>query len=159
MKLSLPWKSNRTMGLEIVDRRLLDPLHCNACSAARFKFALKIFQRFVGRLEEVAIHAREFAIDLFLPHDVFNAIDCCGVTLRGHARAIFAMQFLQLVISIIQRVDQMGGRSPGHPATDQSIVQHYHTATSACQSVGNRETGNPCADNAGIGFQIFAQRV
>src|SRR5438876_9062506 len=86
--------------------------------ADRPKFSLKVFEELVRRFKEISIEPFEAAVDLLIGCDFFNAINRSTVTLCGHARAIFAMIFLEIVIPIVERIHQMGRGAAGHTPTD-----------------------------------------
>ena len=122
MNLSLTRKSNRRAGIEIFNRSTVDPLHRQTGTLAGLKFSFQICARLVRRLEQIAVEPLELAVNVFVRDDPFDAIDGCAVTLRGHARAIFAMISFQIVVAIIQRVHQMRCGAASHPTPNQSII-------------------------------------
>ena len=118
MNLTLTRKPDCAVSIEILDRCAFDPFHCQAGSLTGLKFSLKVFEELVRRFKEISIEPFEAAVDLLIGCDFFNAINRSTVTLCGHARAIFAMIFLEIVIPIVERIHQMGGGAAGHTPTD-----------------------------------------
>ena len=59
------------------------------------------------------------------------------MTLRGHARTIFAVIFLEIVIPVVESSDEMRSCACRHPAPDPAIVQNDYVAARPCQRIGN----------------------
>src|SRR3954447_194825 len=122
MKLRLPRETDRYAGVESVHRRLLRPLHVQTGSWEGIEFLGQLPLRLVRRIEEISIEPLESAIDLLLRHNLFDAIDRRSVAFRRQTCPFFPMIFLEVVKSIIQRVDQVRGCPRGHAVADRTIV-------------------------------------
>jgi hypothetical protein len=70
--------------------------------------------------------------------------------------AAFAVEFLEIVIAIVQRVHQVRGGARRHPPADGAVIQHDHFLASVTQLIRNRQSGNARADDADVRRTIFA---
>src|SRR3954464_5157911 len=123
MKLRLAWEANGAMRVEVRDRRARHPLHVEPGSLAGVEFLLQVFQRLVRRLEQVTIQSLEIALDLSLENDAFDPINRGAMALRRHPRPVFSMIFLEVVVAIIERVDNMRRGPARHSAPDGAVVE------------------------------------
>src|SRR5215203_3505140 len=159
MELRLVQKPYRWSGIEGVDRCAFRPFDRKTGAPARFKFLAEVFRRFVWRFKQITIEPLELALDSFLAHDSFHEIDGRGVTLRCESRALLAVQLLQFVVPIIERIHNVRRGSSGHPAANHPVVDYHHASALTDKRVGDREPCNPGADYADIGSRVLAQRV
>ena len=118
MNLTLTRKPDCAVGIKILDRRALNPFYRQAGSFTGLEFPLKIVERFVRWFKQISIEPLEAAVDLLSSRDFFNAINRGAVTLRGHARAVLAVIFLEIVIPIVERIHQMGRGAASHTTSD-----------------------------------------
>ena len=72
------------------------------------------------------------------------------MTLRRHARSVFAMARFELVVAIVQCRHQMRGRSGGFTAAGLAIVNDQNRAAIASHVKGDRQSGDACANDADI---------
>ena len=126
VKLSLPWKMQTRPGIERLQRSPLELANVNQTSTMRRRqFVVEHFHSSARWNEKIAIHSLEFAINLFTAHDLFDPIDCSGVTLRGQTRTILTKQPLKLIEPIIQGVAQMRRGARSHAAANWSVVEYH----------------------------------
>src|SRR4029079_18716097 len=64
------------------------------------------------------------------------------------------MQFLYLIVAIVERVAQMRSRPSGLAATDRAINDHNYRASSTCEHVGGRHSGNAGSNYADASAHI-----
>src|SRR5204863_5386450 len=102
-------ETQRWTGVER-QRRARNFFHGAQTSAmSGFEFAIDVFRIAVGRLPQIAVEAREIAIDNFVVNDAFDCVDGGGMTFGGELRAAFAMQAFEFVEAIIERIDEVRG--------------------------------------------------
>ena len=64
------------------------------------------------------------------------------------------MQFLYLIVAIVERIAQMRSRSSGLTATDWAIIDHNYRASSTREQVGGRHSGNAGSNYADASAHI-----
>src|SRR5438270_7403979 len=126
MKLSLPRKIQAGPRIKRFQRSALEPADVEqTCTMRGRQFVVEHFDSSARWNEKIAVHSLEFAINIFVAHDLFDTIDCSGMTLRRQARTIFTEQPLKLIKTIIERVAQMRRGARSHTAPNWSIVKHH----------------------------------
>ena len=159
MNLSLVRESDRTMSLERFDGRVLDPLHRQPGTLTCFEFLFQVLQRLVRRLKQVTVNSLEIALDLFGGGNSFHPIDRRAVALRRHSRPVFAVVFLDVVITVVERVHQVRRCPRCHPAADRAVVDHNHFLARSAQLVGDGQPRDACANNEDVAASVLAQRM
>src|SRR4030095_4916766 len=124
MELRLARKPNRRPRIKGIDLCSIYPFDIEPRTETGLELFAQIIDRLIGGLEQVSIHALEFAVDPFIPHHILDEMNRRGVTLRRVTRTLLAMQLLDLVIAIIERVDYVCRCSCVHAATDRAIINH-----------------------------------
>src|SRR5262245_14853026 len=74
--------------------------------------------------EKITVNPFEIAVDRFISHDRFDAIDGRTMAFRGEPCRFCAVKRLQLKVAIIERVGQVGRRPRGFTTARRSIVNH-----------------------------------
>ncbi len=112
----------------------------------------------VGMPGEIPVHAHEPAIEAFLLHDRFDAVDRGGVAGRRQPRPSHAMHSFELDVAIVQRIAEVSGRATRFAAADGVSLEHYHAQTRSDQVVRGREPGDAGANDAHIRLDRGVQR-
>src|SRR5207244_2713900 len=87
-----------------------------------FELALQVRDRAAGWQKEIAVDPLKLAVNFFAGNDRLHPIDRGGMTLGVKPSKFFAQHFLDLKITIVERVDQVRGGAPGHATADRSVV-------------------------------------
>src|SRR4051812_1128283 len=125
MKLSLSRKAQSFARVEVFDRRSLNHLDGGQpCAMHCFQLIFKLLFRFTGRSEKVSVEPLEFAVNPLLFHDCFNPVNGSRMALGCETRAARPVQTLKLVETVVERIDQMRRRPPGHASSDGSVVYY-----------------------------------
>ena len=107
--------------------------------------------------EQVAVEAREVAVDALLAHDGLDAVDRRGVAVGGEPRALAAVQLLDLEVAVVEHVGEVRGGRLRHAAGDRAVVEHRHLLARAGEQVGGGQAGDAGADDADVDVQVFLQ--
>jgi len=109
-------------------------------------------------LHQVAVDAREAAIDAFAQADRLDRIHRRGMALRRAPRAVFAEQAFEVVVAIVQRAAQMPAGARGLAAAQVALFEHHHVAPFAGQLVGGGQAGDAGADDADVALRVGGER-
>jgi hypothetical protein len=146
-------------GLEGRHRRAIDEVDTHDSGAAGGR-GLELQKRQIGggRGEQVSVDTLEVAFDRFTIDGAFNGIDTGGMAFGGESGALRSVNSLELDITLIEGDGEMGGRSTSLAAPRLSVIQNDDAAAMQKQSVRDRESGNPGADDADIGLRVVIER-
>jgi hypothetical protein len=157
---ALAWEAKAGSRVETVDGRGAHPFEpLDAGAQRRLVFAQQLVGVAARRQEEIAVEALEVAVDLLVRDDGADRLDGGGVALRGEPRAVGAVQPLDLVVAIVQRGGEVGGRGRGHAAADGPMVQNDYALPFLGEKVGARHARDAGADDAGVGSRIRVERL
>jgi hypothetical protein len=109
--------------------------------------------------EQVAVDAREVAVDLLLARDRLDAVDGGAMALGGEADPALAVDLLQLEIEVVHLVAEVGARPAGHAAANRPVVEHGDAHAGLRQQVRGRHSCDARADDAGIHLQVALERA
>src|SRR5262245_27897974 len=109
MKLPLLREAQTRPRVERRQRRALEQLDAAEPRPPRgVKLAPQDVMVRLGRTEQVAVHTPKIAVDLLVPHNLFDAINGQRMALRGQARVFLAAHTLDLEVAIVQSACQVG---------------------------------------------------
>ena len=158
MKLRLPRKAQRRAGVEGGQRGAIDPGDADQPGAMRgLQLLVELSDIVAGRHEQIAIDAGKVAVDRVVVDDALDLVDRGRVTFRREAGAVGAVQALEVVESIVERVDQVRRRPARLAARDQAIVNDDDPLSGLPEPVGRRQSGDPGADDADIGGDVAVE--
>jgi len=120
-------------------------------------FPVEGFRRVALGEEEVAVQAREIAVDALSRDDGVDALDGLGMALRRQARAFAPVQLLDLEIAVVVHVRQMPGAHLRHAARDRAVVEHRHRLPRLGEQVGGRHSGDARADDANVDIDVLIE--
>lgn len=123
--LRLPPEAQAPPGVELRERRPFGPLHGDAGTQRRITLALEELGLLAVREEEISVQPLEVALDPLGRDVALDQVDRRSVTLRGEARALRAMQMLELVIAVVDGGDEVCGRPTRLAATDRAVVDDH----------------------------------
>src|SRR2546423_12846852 len=156
MKLRLLWKSQYAVAVNFPDRNTINALDLVQTGAMnRFQLRFQIRHRPAGRNKKITIESFEIAFDLVRRHDLFDPIDRGSVTLRVKPGTFCTEHFFHFGVALIERIDEMGGGSSGHAATDRTVIDERNMSIFTRKQIGGRHAGDSRADNAYVGCDIF----
>ena len=112
---------------------------------------------FTRRNEEVAVQPREVAFDPFVLDDSLDAIDRCRVALGSEASAFLPVQALQLEITVVEGVHQMGRRATGLSAPQRPVVQDHDRLAFSTEQISGGQAGDARPDDTYIRRGVFGQ--
>jgi hypothetical protein len=108
VELPLFGKCRQGSGIERANGARSSMCHrAQARAVRRFELALERRALVAFGEEQVAVDAREVAVDALLPHDGLDAVDRRGMAVGGEARAFAAVQLLDLEVAVIERVGEV----------------------------------------------------
>jgi hypothetical protein len=81
------------------------------------------------------------------------------VALGGEACAALAVQLLQVVVAVVERVDEVGGGAARLAAGDGAVVKDDHLLPLAREQVGGRHPRDAGADDTHVGRGVLGQRL
>jgi len=103
---------------------------------------------------QVAVDAREAAIDAFFQADALDGVHRDTVAVRGHARAVFAVQVFEPEVAIVERLAQVARGARGLPGVEVVLLEHDHVHAGLRQSPGRGEARDPGANDAGAHVRV-----
>ena len=80
------------------------------------------------------------------------------MALRGEPRAALAVQLLELVVAVVERVREMRRGAARLAAADRTVVDDHDAPAALREAVGGGEPGDPGADDADVGLEIALER-
>jgi hypothetical protein len=159
MELRLVCEANRRPCAESVNRRALDPFAIRTRAHRGFIFLPQVIGPLVRRFKQIAIDPLKLAVDPLIAHDRLDLVRRRRVALIRKARALLAMQTLDLGEPVILRAGDVRRGPSGHPAPDLPVINYDDALPIAHQPIGNGETRNAGADDADMRVDVFAERV
>src|SRR5687768_9837163 len=103
VELALAGEAQRRAEVESLQRQAFDRLDVEPGAASRLQLLAQLFLRIAGWNEQIPVHPREVAVELFEGDDLLDAIDRRAVAVGGQPRALRAVQALQVVKPVIER--------------------------------------------------------
>src|SRR5581483_3288470 len=116
-----------------------------------FQLLHQIFHDSAGRKKQIAVEPFPIAVDFAFLDDLLCLIDRGNVTVRMQPRAFFAQEFFDVVITVVDRIDQMRGGASGHSPADWTVVDQHYVAPFAREQVGGRDTRYSTAYDTNVG--------
>src|SRR5688572_22086434 len=131
MKLSLPRIAEGRPTLEGINRHPLHDFDIGETRAMRsLQLLLEELAVVVAAEKQVTVDSFEIAIDVLERSYRFDAVDCRCVTLGGYAGSLLAVEFLDLLVEIVECSGDVSGCASGFAPSNRAVVNHYDS--SAC---------------------------
>ena len=157
-----PWRGKRRHrpGIEGGQRGAGHHLHIlQAGAVGGLEFLLEEVAGLAGRREEVAVDAEEVAVDPFFLSDRLDPVDGRGVALGGQPGPFLAVHLLDLDVSVVDGIREVGGGALGLPAGDGAVVQDDHALAFAGEQVSRGQSGDAGTDDADVRLHVLRQRL
>src|SRR5688572_4032256 len=152
VKLRLARQRNAGTRVEVMQWRPLRQVRvADACTLHRREFTRETRFVIVWRAEKVASDPSEITLDFFVFDDGFDAVDCSHMAFRGEARAVHAMDPLDVFVAAIEGAGKMRGGHAGHAPANLPIVKHDDAFARLGQMIGGAQPCDTRTDNAYVG--------
>lgn len=159
MELSLLREAQARAAIEGAERRARQLRHAlQSCALRGLDLLIERLELVALGKEQVAIHPREVAVDVFLARDLLDALDRRGMAFRRQPGAFRAVQPLQLEVAVVQHVAEMRRGHLRHPAAKRPVVEQRYAAARLRQQVGRRKSGDAAAHDAHLHMDVFGER-
>ena len=122
MKLRLAGKAQYSLGIKLANWNAINALHAKTSADGSVKFAPQLRNRAARWQKQVTGEPLEITLNFLFRDDRFDAINRSRVAVCAETRALLAQDFLDFVVTIVQRADEMGSGSPSHSAADRTII-------------------------------------
>jgi len=102
------------------------------------------------REKEVAIDAREVAVDPVVMRERLDEVDCGGVRCGGNARAFAAVHARDFDVAVVDFIGEMRGRARCFSAADLSIVDDDDSTSFEREEIGRCQSRDSGSDYASL---------
>jgi hypothetical protein len=143
MKLSLARESKRWAGVPELGWRLVDQLDVVKAGTMRgIELPLELVALAAGPEKQVSVDTLEIAIDVLLRGDRLDARYRCSVAFGGNLCTGETMEFLYLVVPVIECIGEVRGSAARLAAADWPVIDYDYSPASAGQQVCGGHSGN-----------------
>src|SRR5262245_10455142 len=158
MELSLVLEAQAGAALEAEHASVGHPVGLRVGGPRGLELFVELLDGSVLPEEEIAVHALEPAIDMFLVADGLDAIDRSCVTVARQARAIRTVETQHLSEALVDDVRKMSGGDRRLAVADAAGVDDDDRSSFPRQQVRRRESRDARADYADVPVRVLRER-
>lgn len=114
------------------------------------ELALEFLPLALAAKHEITVEPLKVAVNVLERRDCLNAVDRGRMAFGGEASAVFAVELLDPVVSVIERSRDVSGRTACLTAADGTVVDDYDRPSGTGQQIGGSHARDAGSDDTDV---------